>query len=335
MTSSTHPLIDKVNQCFPAVLWKDVHLLLAVSGGADSVALLRAFCDLKAQNDGQGKIRVVHVNHQLRGDDSAADAQWCRSLCEQLQVPITVCNADSSGRAAQDCDGLEAAARAERYRLLQQQAEATGARYVATAHTQDDQIETVLMRILRGSGLRGLSGIPKARPLTPSVTLIRPLLNCSREAVEAYLKKLDQPYCTDRSNFSDHFTRNRVRHELLPLLREQFNADVGSSLLRLAIQAKQTQELMEQLAQSVLSKCELQLQPNELSLLVSPLLGESSVIVCETLRLAWRAAGLPEQDMTYEWWHRLETNCKQSEVLNLPGNIRAGVVNGRLTLKRH
>lgn len=332
MADFSHSLVQKLACRWPASLWEDVHVTVALSGGADSVALLRGLLELKHRVGGQGQIAAVHVNHNLRGANSTADAAWCEQLCHQLEVPLQTLETDAIELSTPTGDGIEAAARRERYRLLTKAAASVGARYLATAHTQDDQVETVLMRILRGAGLRGLGGIPFSRPLTPTLSVVRPLLDCSRAEVESYLNGLDQPFRTDQSNFSNQFTRNRVRHELLPLLREQFNQDIGASLVRLASQADEAQQLVDVDAGKLLELCDAKFSERTVSLDCAPLANQSSFIVCEVLRNVWREAHLAEQDMTYQWWQRLAELCTSPQVLNLPGNVRAEIAQGRLVL---
>jgi len=302
------------------------------------MALLRAMRELKERVGGPGRLSAIHVNHQLRGTESDADATWCQQQCEMLGVPLEVLHGKAAQRAQAEGDGIEAAARGLRYELLTQAAEEAGIRYLATAHTRDDQVETILFRILRGSGLQGLRGIPIARPLSPVVTLVRPLLACPRKALESYLSQLGQTYRSDSSNRDRRFARNRLRHELLPLLRAEHNQDVDAALLRLAAQADETQQFVETQAREILEKCLIKpaASAGELSLRLSPLSEQADVVVCEALRLAWRKAGLAEQAMTYQWWRRmaeLVKNPNSGEILNLPGEVRASISDGRLLLK--
>ena len=177
-------------------------------------------------------LRRAHLNHGLRGDEADADAVWLQTLCERLELPLKSSKADVTSLAAQQGDGWEAAARDGPLRFLRQTAERVGARFVATAHTADDQVETVLHRIVRALGSPGWAGFP-ARPLSASVALVRPLLTCRAAKCRRYLPAIGQDFRTDSSNDDSRFTRNRLRHELLPLLRERFNSDVDGALLRL------------------------------------------------------------------------------------------------------
>jgi tRNA(Ile)-lysidine synthase len=165
--------------------WRDSHVVLAVSAGPDSVAMLRAALAIKARAGGRGQLHVAHLNHALRGAESDADAAWLKALCTRLNVPLQIDKADVAEIAARQGDGLEAAARAARYDFLRRTAERLGARFVATAHTADDQAETVLHRTLRGTGLAGLRGIPRVRPLTDHAGQASPLAHPGEDASAA------------------------------------------------------------------------------------------------------------------------------------------------------
>lgn len=336
MSGLTSPVAKQIEQVWPGESWRGVHVTVALSGGADSVALLRAVLEIKQQVLGTGAVAALHVNHQLRGVESDADAAWCEQLCQELGVTLVLLSGDVARRASSDGDGIEAAARAERYELLTTAAENMGARYLAMAHTSDDQTETVLLRLLRGAGLRGLSGVPRSRALSPTLTLVRPLLDCSRETILSYLAGLSQTYRSDSSNLNTEHTRNRVRNELLPLLREQYNVEVDDALRRIAVQAEDAQRLIEGLAECLLENCQLAKRDWEFSLSANPLQGEPTIVVCEALRIAWRGAGLPEQAMSYRWWRRLAELASETasdEILNLPAGVRASIGDGRIRLR--
>lgn len=316
--------------------WTEVNVAVALSGGADSMALLRVLDQLKSHQGGAGQLLALHVNHQLRGEESDGDAHWCEASCQALGLPVVILTANTSRYAEETGQGLEAAAREQRYQLLTQAAEQAGVRYLATAHTRDDQVETILFRTLRGTGLRGLAGIPPTRKLTPSLTLIRPLLNCSRWRLVEFLEQLDQDFRTDSSNQDRQFTRNRLRHELLPALRKEFNEDLDSALLRLAEQAGGAQSLIEGLASELLAEADLSEDVSSMSMSFLPFSNQQRFLVCEALRLAWRRAELPEQAMTFDWWNALAAmlmHPEDSASLNLPGDVHASVEAGRLLLR--
>jgi len=320
------PLLRLLDRDWPAANWRDVNVAVAISGGADSTALLRALADLKNRHGGEGRLFALHVDHQVRGAESDGDSRWCDALCDSLVIPLQVVVGDPRPIAAEEGDGLEAAARQLRYRLLAEAAEQGGARYLATAHTQDDQVETVLFRMLRGSGLRGLAGIPRRRALSESVTLIRPMLSCSRAAIGEYLASLGQNFRLDSSNQDQRFTRNRLRHDLLPHLREQYNADLDTALLGLAAQAADAQQVVEAQARELLSQSTLERSAHRVSLSLTLDHSSPTLILCEALRIVWRDAELPERDMTRQWWlqlAKLAADPAHGEILNLPGNVRA------------
>ena len=193
------------------LLRPDATLLLAISGGADSVTLLHALCALRARHG--FTVRAAHVEHGLRGEASLADADFCGALCAQHNVPFTLDHAGLAG--AMDDPGTETRARDARYRLLLARAKQCHADALLLAHHLDDQAETLLAHLLRGSGARGLSGM---REVTrrEGVTLVRPLLSLSRQTLLTALDGL--PYRTDASNLSPCCQRNRLRQTVLPLL---------------------------------------------------------------------------------------------------------------------
>ncbi|MEN6451126.1 MAG: tRNA lysidine(34) synthetase TilS, partial [Thermoguttaceae bacterium] len=213
---------SKLYEAWPPAQWTELTVVVAVSGGCDSVALLRAMVALKT--GGAGRLIAAHLNHQLR-PDAHADERFVVELCGRLGVPCDVGRVDV-GASARGGEGVEAAARRARYRFLEETAGRRGARFVATAHTADDQAETVLHRIIRGTGLRGLAGMSRTRPLGHA-TLIRPLLGVRHAELLAYLESLGQPFREDSSNLDLHFTRNKIRRALLPRLEAGYNRDVA------------------------------------------------------------------------------------------------------------
>src|SRR4051812_1068067 len=250
-----HELERRLAESWPVGEWCDTHVVLGVSGGADSVALLRAMAALKERHGGRGELFVGHLNHGLRGSAADTDESWLRLLCDRLKLKLEVEKRDISEVAAEQGDGWEAAARSARYAFLQAVAERSGARFVATAHTADDQAETVLHRILRGTGIEGLAGMAKARALTPGVALVRPMLELKRHHVLDYLAAIGQDYSVDATNRDTRWTRNRLRHELLPQLRERYNPQVDAAVLRLASQAGEAQQVVAGLAARLAERC--------------------------------------------------------------------------------
>ncbi len=183
---------------------------VALSGGADSVALLLGLLGLREAY--HLTVTAVHVHHGLRGAESDRDAQFCAALCEKLQVPLTTEHCDVKGYAAAHGCSMEEAGRACRYAVF----DGIPADKIATAHTASDNVETILYHLTRGTALPGLCGIPPVRG-----RLIRPLLTISRAEILAFLSSESASYVTDSSNLCDDYTRNRFRHHVVPVLRQQ------------------------------------------------------------------------------------------------------------------
>jgi tRNA(Ile)-lysidine synthase len=332
--SSDSVLAERLAADWPVAQWAGVHVLTAVSGGADSVALLHAMSDVRAGAKGSGRIFVGHVNHRQRGAESDADEAWLHDECQRLDVPLLARSANLNGPLPAAALS-ESALRNERYRLLTEMAEEVGARFVAVAHTRDDQIETVLFRLLRGSGLRGLAGMPRTRALAPSVTLVRPLLACSRAEIVAYLEAGNLSWRNDATNADVHFARNRLRHDVLPALRALF--DVDAALLGAAAQSRDICDLLAPRIALLCEACHARTTSDSVTLDVAGLGAESDFLVAEALRFLWRQAGWPEQAMNRRWWTGLSELAKSggdAPSLNLPCNVLARRSGRQLVLEK-
>jgi tRNA(Ile)-lysidine synthetase-like protein len=224
-------------------------IIVAVSGGPDSICLADAMLELAAEL----RLRpvIAHLNHGLRGDEAAADAKYVRDFAAQRAAPCAIAHADVQARAAERKQSLELAAREARYEFLARVAHEHGAAHIALAHQADDQAETILLRLIRGTGVAGLRGMSaiSPHPSDPSLSLVRPLLGLTRAQIEAYCAARELVPRTDSSNASRHHLRNRVRRELLPLL-ETFNPGIRRVLLHLADGATSDLEIVSQVTQS-------------------------------------------------------------------------------------
>ena len=216
----------------------DSLLVVAASGGSDSSALLYSLDHLK---EAHGlRIHVAHLNHDFRGREADEDAEFVAALAEELRLPATVEQQDPTEyRRQRRISSFEQLAREMRYMFLAQVAGTTGAKAVSVGHTVDDQAETVLQHVLRGAGLHGLRGMSEvsAWPWPTEDTdlqLFRPLLGATKADTAAYCRELGRAYRDDSGNYLSRFTRNRVRHDLLPALASGFNPRVSESLARLA-----------------------------------------------------------------------------------------------------
>jgi tRNA(Ile)-lysidine synthase len=220
-------------------------ICVAVSGGADSVALLRVVHEANstARNSLGIGLSAVHVNHGIRkAEETESDLTFVQDLCIQLDVPLHLHQADVPARASQNRETVEEAAREVRYEFFRTLIAAGHADSVLTAHTLDDQAETVMMKLLRGAWTEGLSAIHPVvavgAPGQRSGRILRPLLATQRVDVEAYLRSLNQDWRTDSTNSDVSYTRNRVRHELMPQLRS-FNPSIDQTLANLADLARE------------------------------------------------------------------------------------------------
>jgi tRNA(Ile)-lysidine synthase len=207
-------------------------LLVAVSGGPDSVCLLHILINL--QEELKTKLHLAHLNHQLRGTESEADAEYVADLALKLGIPATIEKREVKGYQARERLSLEEAAREVRYSFLAEVAKSIGTEKVAAGHTRDDHIETILMHLIRGTGTRGLRGLQpytEWKSKTGRLIIIRPLLEISHEETEDYCRRYKLMPRLDASNLSLSPLRNRVRQQLLPLL-ESYNPRIAEALLR-------------------------------------------------------------------------------------------------------
>lgn len=226
---------------------RGARLLVGVSGGPDSTALLASLVELR--NDCRFVIHVVHVDHGLR-PESRGDAEYVRRLCARWNVPLNVRHANVKGLRRAEKLSMEEAARKARHRALLEEAAASGADAIVLGHTADDQIETVLLSLLRGAGLRGLAGMteqsesPFTLPNGERLPIIRPLLGVTRADVMDYLKERRLRPRQDASNADPEHLRNRVRHELLPLM-ERIRGGASDAVGRASEDARLALEYVE------------------------------------------------------------------------------------------
>lgn len=218
--------------------------IVGVSGGADSVALLHVLRALAPQWD--LRLTAAHLNHCLRGQESERDQAFVRDLCAGWGIPLLT-EAVAVGPLArrQGCS-VEECARAERYAFFERCAAAVGADCIATAHTLSDSVETALLNLTRGTALRGLCGIPPVRFTAQGRKVIRPLIDCTRAQVEAYCAEHSLAFVTDSTNLTEAYTRNRLRHRVIPLLQEQnpaFARSMGGTMQALRADADYLDEL--------------------------------------------------------------------------------------------
>ena len=262
-------------------------VLVAVSGGPDSVALLATLTALAPA--WRLTLHVLHVDHGLRAD-SARDAEFVRALGTRLGVPVDV------ERVQVGAGSVEAAARTARYAALEAWADRVGASRIAVGHTADDQAETVLMRVLGGAGVRGLAAIPPVRG-----RIIRPLIDVRRSAVREALTAAGLEWVEDPSNRDPKFLRNRIRHELLPLLAASYHADVVPALADVARLARETVDALERTATGELARLAA-VEADALTLSRAALAALPAPVAAEMLRQA--AARFGSRAPLRAWAHR-------------------------------
>jgi len=238
---------EQILAILPQKEWAKRRVCLAVSGGADSVALLCAFVRIAERSSLKNNLFVVTVDHGLRGAESDGDVLFVCDLARELGVDCVVRRIDSQElqEETRRQGSLEGGARTLRYRLLIDESKKRGARFLVTAHHQDDQLETLLFRLFRGSGLDGLRGAKVFRPIDESLVVVRPLLNVDRNEILRYLEALGRSYRFDSSNASSDFLRNRIRNELVPKLDEIFPTRWRGAILRTSQLADETENYLD------------------------------------------------------------------------------------------
>jgi tRNA(Ile)-lysidine synthase len=274
--------------------------VVAVSGGGDSVGLLRVLCEIK---EPLGLVlSVAHLDHGVRGEAARADARFVAELAESLDLEVDLASWQP-GRAGH----FEADARRARYDWLAQVARARGAGVVAVGHTRDDQAETILHRILRGTGPRGLAGIPARRLLgkNPRLLLVRPLLQVWRREIREFLASIRQPFREDETNAVLKGTRSRIRHDLLPKLAAGYNPAVSGALVRLGELSGSLARVVEREALAEARSATVTMSDDTVVLERGHVQSASRLMRTEILRRVWRRAGWPEASMSAQRWRRL------------------------------
>ncbi len=223
-------------------------VLVGLSGGADSCALLCFLCSLRESME--LKIYACHINHMIRGEEADRDERFAEELCRRFDVPLFVLHKDVISEARRRKIGTEQCGREVRYSFFQEKAAGLRAK-IATAHTASDNAETVLFNLARGSGISGLCGIPPVRD-----NIIRPLIRCGREEIEAYCRRNNIDFVTDSSNLTREYTRNKLRLDVMPVLR-QINPSFESSVSSMTDHLREAEEYIDSQAMQALEDAEI------------------------------------------------------------------------------
>lgn len=310
-----------------ALLPRGGHVLCAVSGGADSVCLLHWLNSLREEYG--FTLTAAHYNHRLRGNESLRDEEFVRSFVAKCcpEVKLIVGSGDVAAQAARNGAGIEETAREMRYAFLRQAAKRVGADVIATAHNAEDNTETVLLHLMRGSGLRGLTGIRPRRN-----ELVRPFLTTRRSDIEAYLRVYGLPHVEDSSNTDDRFARNRVRRHLLPLLEDmqpQFVTHMGKTARLLA----QDEEYLTEQAGQALGR--IRKIPGGLSACAAAIARQPDVLAVRMVRILLDKLNADGGKCTAEHLLAVAALCRSDDPsgrVSLPGGRLARRVYGRLEL---
>lgn len=313
-------------------------VLCAVSGGPDSVALLRALKELS--REWPLSLSALHVNHGLRGAESDADAEFVGTLCRRLEVPLHVRSRPLKAGPGRNLQDL---ARRARYRFLCETASAAGS-VVATGHNLQDQAETFLLKLARGAGPTGLAGIFPAREMLPRgpeespVRMVRPLLERDREEILGFLERRGQPYRDDASNRNLRYDRNWVRHHLIPDLRRRLNPALIPTLGRTARLFQEVAEFLEDEGRKAFRSCRETpaIRSGEVRLRVAALRDLAPALRKEVVRHAVRACKGDIRDLGLEHVDRVLglLSGRSGRRVHLPGGIEAGLEFDHLRLAR-
>lgn len=300
--------------------------VLAVSGGPDSLAMLHVMAALQRAQFPGLELTAAHLHHGMRGAEADADAAFVRDQAEGLGLPCRVGHADIPAIAAARGYTEETAGREARYRFLGETARATGADRVLTAHHADDQVETVLMRVMRGAGARGLAGIPIRRPLSEdlrNVEVIRPLIACRRGEIESFLRHRGLSGRLDRTNLSPDYLRNRVRHRLRPALEGRWPGDLHTHVMRLSDAARGLVHAHERLGRTLTAQHDVRIEPGLAATEADWLRGLPASLIAELIEDWAQQAGLRGRqfDRThYEQAAALAVGGEEG-ALTLPGGV--------------
>lgn len=295
-------------------------ILLAVSGGADSMALLLAMAS--AAKKLRCRLVVAHLNHGIRGATAGADVEFVKKAAEALALDCVIGRRNVPDMARRSGESIEMAARRARYDFLLKTAAAKNCRILATAHNADDQAETLLLRFIRGAGSRGLAGIARVS-YRKNMVILRPLLDVTRKEIENFLRRKRQTWREDESNSDTSFQRNRVRLDILPLLEKTLNPNIRAALRRTADIMQQENSWFEGIARELLDDC-IKSSGAKNAL---PIAGLKSMplAACRRVLIAWlRDNDLPDESLDFETVERARNMLfagASARAVALPGGM--------------
>ena len=331
-TSSSAQLLQKTLQVIEnfKMIKPGERILAAVSGGPDSVCLLDLLVKLSPELE--VSVGAAHLNHGLRGSEADRDAGFVRRLADFYKLPFYEEKTDIRAAAQTEGLSLEEAGRIKRYAFFDKVAASRGYHRIALAHNSDDNAELFLMNLLRGSGPAGLKGMARIRG-----KIVRPLLDTKREAILLYLSEKGLPYREDSSNLDPAFLRNKIRHELLPLLEAQYNPAIRENLNRMTEIFSAEEQWLEELADQAMARAACPSEENETVLRLS---GLKALPTAQSRRLLRRAIERLKGDLRgIAYSHvdaalRLVQNPRETAWLDLPARIRVEKSGPYLRIRR-
>jgi tRNA(Ile)-lysidine synthase len=306
--------------------------LLAVSGGADSTALLHMMANLKDGGVLPVEIFCAHINHQLRDDESQRDEDFVVGECRKLDLPIITKKIDVRGYAKKKKLSIETAARKLRIDALLEIAKKNNCTCIATAHQKNDNAETIIQRLSRGTGFRGLCGIWPAKEFAGDIRFVRPLLCVNREQILKYLKQLKTSWCEDRTNLDDSYRRNFIRIRVLPALQKTCPSDIIEQLAQLAGTARGLYRLVCKSADAVWPDVST-IEPKNISVNVEILAKQAPEVKVEIIRRAIACIGRGEQDITQRHYNGI-LKLAENETKQLPEEIEVRRQGGKIIFAR-
>lgn len=322
------PVVFKVRRTLERQLPGGRHFLLAVSGGADSLALADACAGLGGE--GFGTYTVCHVEHGLRGAEGLRDMELVKSFCRERALSCVLCKEDVASYAKEHKLSTEEAARIVRYAALRRVAKEKQAQFIVTAHHADDQAETVLLRLLRGGALDGLAGMEERH-----ADVLRPFLTLHRDELTAYCAARGIKYAHDSSNDDLRFTRNRIRRELLPYLRANFNPGISGALVRTAELLRADAECLDELAAAAYAESARKCADGSIALSAAGLNALPEPLASRVMRRACFELGLTE--LSYERTQALVSLLKRAtggKVIELPSKCSARYISREIVFRR-
>lgn len=333
LVESVYDLLQQHNHARPLARW-----VLGISGGPDSTVLCHLMPMLSRKYNLGWTFHAAHLHHGMRGAEADADAVYVEELARELDIPYHLERVDIPRHVREKGRSTEEVARERRYDFLLRIALKTDSPYIAVAHHADDNAETVLHRVCRGTGLRGLGGMSVVRPVQEGsrVLLVRPLLKQRRALIEAVARERGLQPRIDSSNLTPEFTRGRIRNQILPALRESLNPNVTEAVLRLAEQAQWMNQYLTEAAVRVFDSLVVEEGPRYLVLNRNALLSKQRIIQAEVVRRAISLVMGGEQDLGFQHVDavlRLAEDKISGKELHLPGPVSVRRQYGRLDFR--